>query len=297
MNRGCLNNKQQWRKQPHRSRIQNHDLYYSLGAGNEDHWNSSRPLSELSLDYRAPFTKTWATTGSIIENNKTTIRLPRSSSKFNKNRIKFSSILRVVLIPTLEEYKATGLDSYLWWNNDDFILFKTEAMSDLARCLAKFDQLDIKDAKWKLYQTDYELSPLPTATMCSCSANGDVVVQAQQDDDMDSIDSDKSNFIDEEAELVDFLSSSAKNKCTELPTASNDKSKSPYQSPPDSPITRIDANFSNSISLPSASNLSTIFIAGTNNLSCTKSLVSDEFSPPIFYSNPITNFLVSCIPT
>jgi len=65
--------------------------------------------------------------------------------------VNFSHALRVVLIPSKEEYRSAGLNSSLWWDSSDFSGFQQTAHSEIL-LFSKFEKIDIKSARKKLYQ-------------------------------------------------------------------------------------------------------------------------------------------------
>lgn len=75
---------------------------------------------------------------------------PADSSKYVK-KVRFNSSMKVILIPSLVEYKDAGLSSIIWWNYSDYSNFCSEANREL-NLLRAFENIDIATAKVLLYQ-------------------------------------------------------------------------------------------------------------------------------------------------
>ena len=65
----------------------------------------------------------------------------------------FNELVKVVLIPSRQEYKAHGLELSLWWTNTDYFQFQQEARSEITLC-ATYENLTFTQARTKLYQPD-----------------------------------------------------------------------------------------------------------------------------------------------
>lgn len=63
-----------------------------------------------------------------INNNKNN---NKSSSSSSNKRVKFSLAVKVILIPTRDEFRRLGLFDALFWTHSDFIQFKQEAFNEL----------------------------------------------------------------------------------------------------------------------------------------------------------------------
>jgi hypothetical protein len=63
--------------------------------------------------------------------------------------VNFSSSLKVVLIPSRQEYKDAGCN--LWWSSEDFSAFQDSARSEV-KTLSLHENIHPKEAKAKLYQ-------------------------------------------------------------------------------------------------------------------------------------------------
>jgi hypothetical protein len=60
--------------------------------------------------------------------------------------------VRVVLIPTVDEYKLAGLDNLMWWTSKDYKIFKASALFELKCVKKKNPNLDSKAILEILYQ-------------------------------------------------------------------------------------------------------------------------------------------------
>lgn len=63
--------------------------------------------------------------------------------------VNFNSLLKVVLIPSREEYRKAQCD--LWWTGNDFFSFKQAARSEI-KLLAIYENICMTEARRKLYQ-------------------------------------------------------------------------------------------------------------------------------------------------
>lgn len=74
-------------------------------------------------------------------------------------RINFNNAVRVVLIPTREEYRAAGLSDVMWWDDSDYKNFKDSALTELRNLVQKRgSKLDTKTALMILYQPNQNAS-------------------------------------------------------------------------------------------------------------------------------------------
>jgi hypothetical protein len=67
-------------------------------------------------------------------------------------KINFNNAVRVVLIPTREEYRAAGLSDVMWWDDSDYKSFKDSALTELRNLVQKRGKMDTKTALSILYQ-------------------------------------------------------------------------------------------------------------------------------------------------
>ena len=90
----------------------------------------------------------WKTTGDLTRSNGEI-----KASKIIKRNIKFDTKVRVILIPTRQEYCDIGLGEVLWWSNSDYGTFKESAGNELRTMLSLYG-MDAKAAIAQLYQPD-----------------------------------------------------------------------------------------------------------------------------------------------
>lgn len=88
--------------------------------------------------------KPWGTTGDLVGNT--------SANRRNKKCANFCPSVRVVLIPTVEEYKSAGIADELWWRDPDYYDFKRSALQELKDFLDDNSCLTPKDALRMMYQ-------------------------------------------------------------------------------------------------------------------------------------------------
>lgn len=142
---GVLTNKQKWRRQSAKIRRETTDYLYQQGVTSETSSSSSRSLSvptikSLGLTQLGP---NWATTGTLADTNEQTIR---------SRKIRFSSAVHVVLIPTVDEYRNAELGDLMWWDADDYKSFKFSALSELQAALEENRNLTSKEVIDLMYQ-------------------------------------------------------------------------------------------------------------------------------------------------
>jgi len=79
-----------------------------------------------------------------------TANKPRRSGKAN---IKFNSCIRVILIPSKEEYASAGLSTLLWYKEEDYAEFKASAFAEFSEVMTR-DNLNRREALTLLYQPE-----------------------------------------------------------------------------------------------------------------------------------------------
>jgi hypothetical protein len=67
----------------------------------------------------------------------------------------FSARVHIILIPSINEYEAAGLASFLWWNDDDYKDFKQSALNEVKDFMIVKSINDSKEAIRILYQEIY----------------------------------------------------------------------------------------------------------------------------------------------
>jgi hypothetical protein len=100
---------------------------------------------------------------SLVDNNdeySSKTFLPRriSSSEMkpvkSSKQVRFSDTCRVVLIPSLKEYRSLGLHMDMWWDEKDYRSFKMSARQEVSNFISSFGG-DVKSIMRQLYQPDY----------------------------------------------------------------------------------------------------------------------------------------------
>jgi hypothetical protein len=69
-----------------------------------------------------------------------------------KKQVRFSAAVRVVLIPTVAEYRQVGLADLMWWSDCHYSEFKTSAVNELKEYMTKHTGSNAKEAIKALYQ-------------------------------------------------------------------------------------------------------------------------------------------------
>lgn len=170
--------KQCWRRQSRASNRQIHDLLYnevrlhssanivsesflivwhlpSQGIGSTNGNYRIRSKSEPAVsDLRtiSQLGRLWATTENLItqKDKKNTLKVP------SKKKVRFQSLVRVVLIPSRYEYTDADLFDSLWWEDSDYSAFKASALLELNAMMASPDIRDSLEAIKMLYQPCYD---------------------------------------------------------------------------------------------------------------------------------------------
>lgn len=81
----------------------------------------------------------------------------KSQIQDDDRSVTFNELVKVVLIPSRQEYKSRGLENDLWWNNSDYFQFQQEARSEITLC-ATYENITFSQARTRLYQPDPEES-------------------------------------------------------------------------------------------------------------------------------------------
>ena len=68
-------------------------------------------------------------------------------------KVRFTPVLRLVLIPCVSDYRKAGLIETMWWTHQDFFSFQQSAFSEI-RQMAAYDGITHVEARRKLYQPD-----------------------------------------------------------------------------------------------------------------------------------------------
>ena len=75
-----------------------------------------------------------------------------SNTREQKKSLKFNTAVHVVLIPTRYDYKNVGLGNVMWWADEDYNQFKSEATSELKLYMSSYSEFNCKKAIEVLYQ-------------------------------------------------------------------------------------------------------------------------------------------------
>lgn len=116
---------------------------------------NARSISEPSLPTPASMQipNKWGTTGDLQDT--TTSRHhshPPQPPQPRKKSVMFSARVHVVLIPNISEYVAAGLASYLWWTEDEYKVFKQDALHELKSFMSCREISSTKEALRVIYQ-------------------------------------------------------------------------------------------------------------------------------------------------
>ena len=95
-----------------------------------------------------------STTGDLTKQNSIstlqTLPLQQQGKK-----VRWDKGVRVVLIPTCEEYREVGLANSIWWNEADYAVFRDSAAEEIQEAM-KLIKINIKEAVKILYQPENE---------------------------------------------------------------------------------------------------------------------------------------------
>ena len=101
-----------------------------------------------------------------------------SAKAVPKRMVAFQPLVRVVLIPSRQEYATADLLTTLWWEDSDYSFFKTTAVGELRALMLAKGITNLKEAIKDLYQpnnNDTEISsPRSTAASSPTIVNRDV---------------------------------------------------------------------------------------------------------------------------
>jgi hypothetical protein len=118
-------------------------------GGNDSGESPTRSASEPTLHGLlniAQLGRLWATSGDLLQDEQNTVK------PVAKRRVAFQPLVRVVLIPSRNEYIAAGLLSILWWEDSDYSSFKTSAVKELKALMISRGIYNSKEAIKVLYQ-------------------------------------------------------------------------------------------------------------------------------------------------
>jgi len=142
-----LSRKQTWRRQVKHIHRLHPDAIYEQGRFDRDinggimpTRTQSEPTFYSQLFYSGKY---WSTTGDL--------QAPQVAPK-KKKSVKFSTSVKVILIPKREEYVDAGIDSLIWWGDSDYVGFKESAVSEMRQLMALDSRIDSVAARRILYQ-------------------------------------------------------------------------------------------------------------------------------------------------
>ena len=110
---------------------------------------SDQSISQYNTN---PICRAWATTGDLVNSSTSEHSSSSSNQDRYKQKVRFNSAVKVVLIPTIEEYKEAQLNDLLWWCEDQYKEFKKSALAELKLFLLTYTSLDTKSALKIIYQ-------------------------------------------------------------------------------------------------------------------------------------------------
>lgn len=99
--------------------------------------------------------KKHATTGSLVDSKHTMM---------TRTQVRFNPAIRVVLIPTVTEYRQLGLGEVMWWDDTHYKEFKLSAISELKLYMVHHPGLDSKAAIKHMYQPSERDNETPSPT-------------------------------------------------------------------------------------------------------------------------------------
>ena len=118
-------------------------------GGNDSGESPTRSASEPTLHGLlniAQLGRLWATSNDLLHDEQSSVKTVA------KRRVASQPLVRVVLIPSRNEYIAAGLLSILWWEDSDYTSFKTSAVRELKALMIARGIYNSKEAIKVLYQ-------------------------------------------------------------------------------------------------------------------------------------------------
>jgi len=95
------------------------------------------------------------------------LNLPTCTLKKIKKKLRFDNLVRVTLIPSINEYKDAGLHLYLWCSQNELQCYKDSAYEDIKEFM-RVSQCDNFTVAMKSYfQVDTELTAAAAAALVS----------------------------------------------------------------------------------------------------------------------------------
>jgi hypothetical protein len=72
-----------------------------------------------------------------------------------KSGLSFSHQVRMILVPSRQDYRSSGLHSDLWWEPAEYLHFKTEAKTEVSTVMHR-ERVGLKTALNMLYQCNHQ---------------------------------------------------------------------------------------------------------------------------------------------
>mmetsp|Transcript_2627 Transcript_2627/g.2742 ORF Transcript_2627/g.2742 Transcript_2627/m.2742 type:complete len:194 (-) Transcript_2627:282-863(-) len=113
---------------------------------------SSPPSSSARPSNDTIFQHLWAlTTGNCPKDNPDVI-MSHDNDNYPR-KVHFHTSVKVILIPSRCEYEAAKLIKTLWWERDNYPLFKLDAVKEVLTIMQGNNSMTCKEAMKVLYQT------------------------------------------------------------------------------------------------------------------------------------------------
>jgi len=164
---GLLTRKQSWRKQSKNVNRKEHDFLYQEGASDDSLGeHPTRSTSEPSVNGLSNISqlgRIWATTGNLMGNG-----VKKPASVKGKRRVSFQPLVRVVLIPSRDEYAHAKLLPILWWEDSDYSFFKSSAVCELKTLMLSRRFKSSQEAIRILYQPGFDVEDAERETKVPC---------------------------------------------------------------------------------------------------------------------------------
>jgi hypothetical protein len=185
-----LTRKQNWRRQSSRiSRGAKRDYLYEEGL--KASLAPQRSVSDPTITGKSSFAitlakKPWSTWGDFgakqasEAETSSSKKAPTEGSKLAKRRLRWNTGVRVILIPTRDEYEINGIGDWIWWREQDYIDFKMAAVHEL-REIMRVKRVDSRTAIALLYQPKSKSSKIMA---CDTSAGSYVMKRGPFNENM-----------------------------------------------------------------------------------------------------------------
>mmetsp|Transcript_29190 Transcript_29190/g.29542 ORF Transcript_29190/g.29542 Transcript_29190/m.29542 type:complete len:411 (+) Transcript_29190:21-1253(+) len=175
MNNTFLTRKQQWRRTRRNCRPFNDDFNKDR-EGNLSGRISSAPV--ISTSDPLLLERGWKTSGDLYSKHGISKNVSkRIDKKLSQRKLKFDTKVRVILIPTRDEYYDIGLGESLWWMSSDYAAFKQSAGMEF-RAMLSLCNMDAKAAIALMYQSDVSYNKLTASAAHKDNSNHAVPISA-----------------------------------------------------------------------------------------------------------------------